>query len=559
MTPDTPLLGGREGAHRLLAEGLHRQRRQRPRARRRARLRRRLERRPGRRRHAALQRPRHVHAPRPCARRASSARWRASRRSRPASRPIAPASPSSPAIRRSASRATSSAWRVDLPAPFGQGRGDAAAAAHPHRAGRAATGGQADGADEPTRDACRSISAACCRRTSCARRAATPAGSCAARCASSTRGPASGDRAAVEPTPLDPIERCPARRRRAANVTLKQLDVDVWEGVLARFQGDAGRGARCRARRGEGPPPLVFDSGGGTGYVPTTIALRVGELVLGSRRLSQRHRRPVAAGRALARQRRCRRARRLPRIPAGAARRGAAAGPRLRAPLAPQPAEGRSRARREPARRAAGEHPGARHRRRRLRAARQAARPARGRGRSTARRRPRGAARMAALEAQPRRCPKRSSSPTGTWGGAAGAGAPAGARRAAMNFILTLADSGALLERLGMGRVVKGGKGSLDRRRRRGPARRSRPTTPKMTGQIKVAIDAGPVPQGRPGRGAPARRAQPAVAASAACCSTSAMSSPKASPSTTSSATSGSARDWRRPTTCACAASPRRC
>ena len=49
---------------------------------------------------------------------------------------------------------------------------------------------------------------------------------------------------------------------------------------------------------------------------------------------------------------------------------------------------------------------------------------------------------------------------TGTWGdaGAAGPGPP---RRAAMNFTLALGDSGALLERLGMGKVVRGGKGSL--------------------------------------------------------------------------------------------------
>ena len=51
---------------------------------------------------------------------------------------------------------------------------------------------------------------------------------------------------------------------------------------------------------------------------------------------------------------------------------------------------------------------------------------------------------------------------TGTWGGAApGAAAP---RRAAMNFTLALGDSGALLERLGMGRVIRGGKGSAHRR-----------------------------------------------------------------------------------------------
>ena len=50
---------------------------------------------------------------------------------------------------------------------------------------------------------------------------------------------------------------------------------------------------------------------------------------------------------------------------------------------------------------------------------------------------------------------------SGTWGG----GGPARRRRRrasrSMNFTLTLADSGALLERLGMGKVVRGGKGTL--------------------------------------------------------------------------------------------------
>ncbi len=78
---------------------------------------------------------------------------------------------------------------------------------------------------------------------------------------------------------------------------------------------------------------------------------------------------------------------------------------------------------------------------------------------------------------------------TGTWG----AGAVPGARgpsQAAMDFTLTLVDSGALLERLGMGKVVRGGKGSFA-----GsvswPGSPLSPDTAKMTGQIKVAIDAG--------------------------------------------------------------------
>ena len=86
---------------------------------------------------------------------------------------------------------------------------------------------------------------------------------------------------------------------------------------------------------------------------------------------------------------------------------------------------------------------------------------------------------------------------TGTWG----AGAVPGVRgpsRAAMDFTLTLADSGALLERLGMGKVLRGGKGSLA-----GsvswPGSPLSPDTAKMSGQIKVAIDAGQFLKASPG------------------------------------------------------------
>jgi len=85
---------------------------------------------------------------------------------------------------------------------------------------------------------------------------------------------------------------------------------------------------------------------------------------------------------------------------------------------------------------------------------------------------------------------------TGTWGDAgAGTGAP---RRAAMNFRLALGDSGALLERLGMGRVVRGGKGSLT-----GdvawPGSPFSPDYAKMTGQVKVAIESGQFLKAGPG------------------------------------------------------------
>jgi uncharacterized protein YhdP len=90
---------------------------------------------------------------------------------------------------------------------------------------------------------------------------------------------ASADRV-VEPTPLDPIEALalPAQGV-AAQVALKRLDVEAWQSALARIQGD---GARSGAA---GTAPLVFDASGGAGYVPDAIALRVGELVFGARRL----------------------------------------------------------------------------------------------------------------------------------------------------------------------------------------------------------------------------------------------------------------------------------
>jgi uncharacterized protein YhdP len=123
---------------------------------------------------------------------------------------------------------------------------------------------------------------------------------------------------------------------------------------------------------------------------------------------------------------------------------------------------------------------------------------------------------------------------TGTWG----AGAVPGVRapsRAAMDFTLTLADSGAFVERLGMGKVLRGGKGSLS-----GsvswPGSPLSPDTAKMSGQLKVAIDAGQC-----STPAPARHGCSACSAcsrcSGGCCSTSATCSRMASSSTTSPAT----------------------
>src|SRR5204862_615735 len=86
---------------------------------------------------------------------------------------------------------------------------------------------------------------------------------------------------------------------------------------------------------------------------------------------------------------------------------------------------------------------------------------------------------------------------SGTWGDA-GAASANPARRATMNFNLALADSGALLERLGMGRVVRGGKGSLAGEVS-WPGSPFSPDYAKMTGQVKVAIDSGQFLKAGPG------------------------------------------------------------
>ena len=311
---------------------------------------------------------------------------------------------------------------------------------------------------------------------------------------------ASGDRA-VEPTPLDPIEVLPLPSTGvAANVNLKRLDVEAWQAALARLQGDgarAGAGAATGAGAGTGAPPLVFDAAGGAGYIPDAIALRVGDLVVGSRRLAN-----VTAG--LSQQAELWRANvgadelegYLEYRPARRGATGAGAGrvfarlarlslpkgevERVESLLDSQPAtipaldivadDFELRGRRlgrleiEATNRAVSNRDGTRE------------------------------WQLAKLNLT---MPEAQLAATGTWGdaGASGAGAP---RRAAMNFTLTLADSGALLERLGMGRVIRGGKGSLT-----GdvawPGSPFSPDYAKMTGQVKVAIESGQFLKAGPG------------------------------------------------------------
>jgi len=77
-------------------------------------------------------------------------------------------------------------------------------------------------------------------------------------------------------------------------------------------------------------------------------------------------------------------------------------------------------------------------------------------------------------------------------------GIGAAARRAAMDFTLSLDDSGALLERLGMGRVVRGGKGRITGQVS-WPGSPLSPDTERLTGQLKVAIDSGQFLKVNPG------------------------------------------------------------
>ncbi|MEO8312001.1 MAG: YhdP family protein [Caldimonas sp.] len=300
---------------------------------------------------------------------------------------------------------------------------------------------------------------------------------------------AAADRS-VEPTPLDPIETLPLPASGvAANVNLRRLDVEAWQAALVRLQGDG------TARPGAGgAAPLVFDASGGAGYVPDAVALRVGELVVGSRRLGN-----VTAG--LSQQAELWRANVSADELEGyleyrPARRGAAGAGRVFGRLArlslpkgeverveslldAQPAtipaldivvdDFELRGRRlgrleiEATNRGAGNRDGTREWQL-------------------------GKLNLTMPEAQ--------LAATGTWGdGPAGAGP---ARRAAINFTLTLGDSGALLERLGMGKVVRGGKGSLV-----GdvawPGSPFSPDYAKMTGQVKVAIDSGQFLKAGPG------------------------------------------------------------
>ncbi|MBV9891376.1 MAG: TIGR02099 family protein, partial [Rhizobacter sp.] len=251
----------------------------------------------------------------------------------------------------------------------------------------------------------------------------------------------------ADPLPGDPLEVLPLPASGvAANVAVKRLDVELWQAALARMQGDGSRGG--------GAAPLVFDASGGAGYVPDAIGVRAGELVVGSRKLAnvtagltsqgdlwranisadelegyveyRPARRATGAGRVFARLARL-------NLPKGEVE-------RVESLLEEQPAtipaldimvdefelRGRNLGKLEieALNRNVGNRDGVRE------------------------------WQLAKLNLT---MPEAQLSATGTWGEAGGgASSP---RRAAMSFTLGLADSGALLERLGMGRVIRGGKG----------------------------------------------------------------------------------------------------
>ena len=274
----------------------------------------------------------------------------------------------------------------------------------------------------------------------------------------------------------------------AAYVALKRLDVEAWQAALARMQGDGARPGAVAAA------PLVFDASGGAGYVPDAIALRVGELVSAARRSATSPRacrsKPSSGAPTSAPT--------SSRAMSNTGRRGAArpapAGSTGASPVSACPR----------ARSSASKGCSMRSRRRSRRSTSSsttsscaAAASAGSRSRRPTGPRATDAGREWQLAKLNLTMPEAQLSASGTWGDA-GASAANPARRAAMNFNLALGDSGALLERLGMGRVVRGGKGSLAGEVS-WPGSPFSPDYAKMTGQVKVAIDSGQFLKAGPG------------------------------------------------------------
>ena len=372
--------------------------------------------------------------------------------------------------------------------------------------------------------------------------AATRRACCAAASACSTPAP----------TPAEPAS--------PRTSTLQRLDVDAWEAVLdqrrRRRRADAARAAPARARR----RAAGVDAAAAPATCPTRSRCARSELAVGSRRLAQRGRRPVAATAAsgaptstptssTATSNTGRRA---------AARPAAGAG-RVYARLARlSPAQERGRARRDacstqqPASVPAldivvddFELRGKRLGRLEIEAVNRTAG-----GRDGVREwrlaklnltMPEASSRHRHLGAPARRRRARRAAPRARWTSSS-----------------TLADSGALLERLGIGKAVRGGKGALPGQvvvaRLAALARLPEPGRPGQRRDRRR-----PVPEGRAGRGAAARRAEPAVAAAPA-----GARLPRRVPEGFAfDNVTGDVKIERRrgaaPTTCACAACRRRC
>jgi uncharacterized protein (TIGR02099 family) len=273
-----------------------------------------------------------------------------------------------------------------------------------------------------------------------------------------------------------------------ATVAVKHLDVDTWEAVARRLIAEPGAASSPGAA-------LAFDSAGGQGYMPDTVTLRVGELENGSRRLTH--------------------------MTAGLSQDNGL----WRANVAADELNGYLEYR--PARRGGGTAGGVYARLSRLSLPKGEAERVESlleeqptsvpgldivvddfelRGKHLGRLEVEAANRAVAGRDAPREwqlsklnliMPEAQLAASGTWGAGLGA-APTAPRIASMNFVLTLADSGALLERLGMGKVVRGGKGTLA-----GtiawPGSPLSPDVARMTGQIKVAIDSGQFLKAGPG------------------------------------------------------------
>ena len=410
-------------------------------------------------------------------------------------------------------------------------------AAHPDRARRRRARRSAR-----ARSAAGRRSAAPCRRGSCARLGRR--GARGPRCdpADACRG-ADARRAAAS-------RLRPARRRRdRGRRPQESLNVDEWEAVADRLLHEPARG--------DAAPPGRSTPAAARAMFPTTIGLRVGELTTGSRRLGNVTAGLSREGEPVAGQRRCRRARRLHRVPAGAARRrtGRAGRGTVYARLArlslPKGEAERveSLLDEQPASVPAldivvddFELRGKRLGRLEIEAA----------NRSSG---GRDAVREWRLSKLNLVMPEAQLSGDRHLGRRRGTGRARRRSRAAMDFTLDARRQRrpARAPRHGQGRARR--QGLARRRACRGPARRSRPTTAKMTGADQGRDRCRPVPEGR----ARARRACSACSACSrcrgACCSTSATCSRRASRSTTSPATcSIGARRGHAPTTCACAA-----